>query len=87
MKTIRLTSIAMLGTVLLSGCGTLSLCENRTDYKAVKQTPKIKVPAELDPLPDITQLEIPPSSTPPDVDTSCLESPPRFFDESGKVAE
>ncbi|MEN7344099.1 MAG: hypothetical protein AAAFM81_14195 [Pseudomonadota bacterium] len=87
MRTIKLSTLAVLSTLWLSGCGAPNLCENRLDYRAVKETAKIKVPAELDPLPDVTQLEIPPSSTPPDVDTSCLEQPPRFFDESGQVAE
>lgn len=81
-KTLRLAVPSM--ALLLSGCfGGVGLCEKRTDYKAIKATPPIRVPAELDPLPDVSQLEIPPSSTPPDVDQSCLEKPPRYFEEEG----
>ena len=87
MKMNKLISLAALSAIFLAGCGAPNLCDSRVDYRAVKETAKIKVPAELDPLPDVTQLEIPPSSTPPDADTSCLEQPPRFFDESGQVAQ
>ncbi len=40
------------------------------------------VPGDLDALSDEQTLVIPTASTPPDVDASCLEKPPRFFDES-----
>lgn len=84
MKTMLRTIMICAVVSFLAACGGgLNMCEQRTDYKAVKASGKIIVPAELDPLPDINQLEIPSSSTPPDVDTSCLERPPKFFEEEG----
>ena len=89
MRIERIVAMAVLAGVALSGCGfgVPNMCEQRTDYKAVRQTAKIKVPAELDPIPDITQLEIPVSSTPPDEDQTCLEKPPRYFSEEGETGE
>ncbi|MFK8051783.1 MAG: hypothetical protein AB8F65_02325 [Woeseiaceae bacterium] len=76
-----ITILTFLGTTIaLAGCGAPNMCEQRTDYQQVRESGKIRVPAELDPLPDVTQLEIPVSSTPPDVDKTCLERPPSFFE-------
>ncbi|MEM7610569.1 MAG: hypothetical protein AAF270_02750 [Pseudomonadota bacterium] len=71
-------TLALAAATLISGCAAPSACETRTDYQKVSATNSIMIPDELDPLPGETKLEIPVASTPPDVDTSCLEKPPRF---------
>lgn len=77
-----LAVIAIVG--LLAGCGTSGKCETRDDYQNVRQIGQIEVPENLDALPDTERLQIPVSSTPPDVDKRCLEKPPRFSeDDSG----
>ena len=73
------TTIAALIVACLAGCGTANPCEQRSDYKNVKETRSIIIPDSLDALSDEEKLVIPTASTPPDVDTSCLEKPPRFF--------
>lgn len=78
------TTIAALMLACLAGCGTVDPCEQRSDYKNVNETRSIVVPETLDRLQDDEKLVIPAASTPPDVDTSCLEKPPRFFAEGAE---
>ena len=80
MRTLQLITCAA-ALALLAGCGTPNPCETRTDYQSARESLPIKVPPGLDKLPDEQKVEIPTASTPPDVDTRCLEKPPRFFDE------
>ena len=68
----------------LAGCGTANPCETRVDYQNAAQTRPIAVPEGYDQLPPEARVDIPPSSTPPDVDQRCLEKPPRFFDEQAE---
>lgn len=65
----------------LAGCGTANPCETRVDYKSAAATRPIQVPEGFDGLPPDARVDIPVSSTPPDVDQRCLERPPRFFDQ------
>ncbi|MEO0574193.1 MAG: hypothetical protein AAF004_01930 [Pseudomonadota bacterium] len=67
---------------LLAGCGTQGGCETRDDYQNVEQIGQIEVPENLDGLPQTERLQIPVSSTPPDVEARCLEKPPRFSDDN-----
>ena len=74
--------IAILITALtLSACGTPGACEQRTDYQTAKVTRKVVPPEGKDSLDETAEIKVPTASTPPDVDQSCLEKPPRFFDE------
>ncbi|MEL6868630.1 MAG: hypothetical protein AAFO81_02425 [Pseudomonadota bacterium] len=80
---IRLTVsiVVSAAAVMTSGCMTPAACEERSDYVNVRQIAPIAVPDSLDPLPEDERLQIPVSSTPPDVGRRCLEKPPRYFDE------
>ncbi len=82
MQRILLLSFAAAGA-LLAGCGTPNPCEDRLDYQQAQETRPITVPEGYDALPPESKLEIPTASTPPDVDTKCLERPPRYFEEEG----
>lgn len=74
-----MTRLILCAAVLwLTGCAGANPCETRTDYQNVRETPPIRIPDALEDLPEEARLEIPVASTPPDVDTSCLEKPPRF---------
>ncbi len=80
MRRLLLLSCAA-ATAVLSGCGSINACETRDDYQQAAQTRQLSVPEGYESLPPESRVEIPPSSTPPDVDQRCLERPPRFFDQ------
>lgn len=80
MRRLLLLSAAA-AAALLAGCGAVNPCETRVDYKTAVQTRPISVPEGYDKLPPEVRVDIPTSSTPPDVDQRCLELPPRYVEE------
>ncbi|MEO0615753.1 MAG: hypothetical protein AAFY69_06420 [Pseudomonadota bacterium] len=80
MQRILIFTLGLAGTVL-GGCGTANPCESRVDYQRAAEARPLEVPEGYDSLPPEAKLDIPTASTPPDVDQSCLEKPPRFFED------
>ncbi|MEO1321239.1 MAG: hypothetical protein AAFV30_11865 [Pseudomonadota bacterium] len=80
MQRIQIFALALAGMVL-GGCGTANPCETRVDYQRALEAQPIEVPEGYDALPPEARLDIPAASTPPDVDQTCLERPPLYFEE------